>query len=39
MEEISIKSKDSSSTDINLDTYKKELNDFFKLSAWFKENN
>ena len=39
LEKISIKSKDSTSWDFNLDSEKKEIDDYFKLSSWFKENN
>jgi len=39
LEKIIIKSKEASSTNNNLDSDKKEIDDYFKLSAWFKENN
>ena len=38
-EKLTIKSKDATSWDINLDSLKKQLDDYFKLSSWFKENN
>jgi len=38
LEKLSIKSKDSTSNEINLDSEKKQIDDYFKLSSWFKQN-
>ena len=37
-EKVSISSKDSTSNDIDLEWLKTEIDDYFKLSSWFKEN-